>query len=59
MEPLGFTPDDDGFEAFAGELTKHESNADFMALSKQLKKIMKDSTTPPETAAEAEESEEE
>jgi hypothetical protein len=55
MEPLGFTPDDEGFASFADQLKQHEGDADFLELSKKLKKIMKDSTTPPtseEAAAE-------
>lgn len=46
MEPLGFVPDDDGFASFAEQLTKHESNDEFLQLSKQLKSIMKESVTP-------------
>ena len=35
-----------GFANFADELKKHEGNAAFATLSKQLKAIMKASTTP-------------
>ena len=57
MEPLGFVADDEGFAQFADELKKHESDDEFLDLSKQLKKIMKDSTTPP-VAGESDEDEE-
>lgn len=46
MEPLGFVPDDEGFALFADQLKSHEGDAEFAVLSKQLKKLMKDSTTP-------------
>jgi len=57
MEPLGFVGDDEGFAQFADELKKHEVDPEFNELSKQLKKIMKESTTPP-VEGESEEEEE-
>jgi len=44
MTKFGFTPNDDGFEAFARCLRAHESDADFKLLSDQLKTVQKAST---------------
>ena len=46
MEPLGFVPDDEGFAAFGDALKQHEVDPTFNELSKEMKKIMKDSITP-------------
>ena len=41
MEPLGFTPDDEGFAAFGDALKSHESDETFNEYSKKMKAIMK------------------